>query len=231
MEVQGANAVMAAVMVGADNSSQLSFMAQVRSAEKAYEFSTVPGVTYLGSPISLTSSGTFDQTADVFHMSSTASFAGTSWTGTGMATIAGDPNGNVNLSFNVPGIGNVSWMSQIIYTTLGSGAQISRGTWSLIVGDRTFGGSGRDVLQQPLPMDGPPGPARWVWLTEQEQPLSGLPFKIESEGVVSPDGATSSFETTITTVPEPYSVALWVIGSFLFPIAHRMYRRQKHETG
>lgn len=97
MENQGENNLVIGAFFGPDPNSALVFTSMVDPVALTFSFSLNPGSTYLGLPISLSSSASFDAVNDVWDASSSVTLGTASWTiiGTYSAPI-GDPFQNSN---------------------------------------------------------------------------------------------------------------------------------------
>jgi hypothetical protein len=82
MDAQGANATLIARSFGPDSNSVLSFTANVQVGQ-SFSYSSTPGLTYLGQPLSVTTSGIFNTSTNAWEMTSSGSLGGTSLSGTG----------------------------------------------------------------------------------------------------------------------------------------------------
>ncbi len=207
MDAQGANATLLGRLFGPDPSTVLSFSSSVDEADGIFSYSSAPGSTYLGQPLSLSVSGTFDSASDLWEMSASGALGGTSLSGTGSESVTGDPLGSWLWNW---GPLDAHARSTIVFTQNENG--IIDGSYSSLTGGLSV--SDTDVATFSAEDNQNPD-GSWTWTSGSIQ-IGGYTFTINSEGSeISQEGNNllGSFQTQILPVPEPSTFTLLGIGT------------------
>jgi len=88
LQTQSDNAAFLAKKFGVDPNSNLQFATYIDALGENFAFTLQPGSTYLGQPITMNVTGTFDSRSKTWKVSSAGSLAGDNWTVTSSLTIS-----------------------------------------------------------------------------------------------------------------------------------------------
>ena len=224
MGTQGGDASLIGMFLGADAGSPLRFSSVVDPTNFSFSFSLMPGSSYLGQPMTLSSSGTFDPNTGVLSAFSSGTL------GT-MSFAISDSESWMNTSNGIQGSGD-----QILSVggdergrrrvthrhDFPDGSSVESGHFVDEHGHRI---PGSDFVN--VPDEDHPEEPDWDWGTRHGR--GGGPYSVFSTGFSPLDGGTGSFTTTISPVPEPSTLLL--IGSGFIGIAGVLRKRASPRRG
>lgn len=193
---------------GPDAFSQLQFASFVDPVARTFTFSTLPGQTYLGMSVMLTSTGTYAGNGQ-YSFAATGSIGGSPWTETGTGLWSGDPTETI--SQNVDIFRRTYAVRGAVETmTDENGVTTSQGDFVYYdINDKFQGGTtGKDVLKN----------GTWQFTFDFEpsdicgdrvfgQSGSCSPFETVASGMQGLDGV-GSFTFQNLPVPEPGTIII-----------------------
>jgi hypothetical protein len=218
IEYQGDAAGFLGIAFGPDGGSPLQYTSNVNIDGGSFFYSLNAGQSYLGLPLSLTGSGTFDPMSNMMILSASGQYGSQPFLISGSDHLTFNADGSVSRSagfdFLVDKVKLYDRHETTTYNT--DGTSSSEGWFTNKDGDKIKGTdfTGTDKWD-------PKGQSAY-----NEAGMDGLLFYINSSGFSPPDGGNGSFTTTIAPVPEPASLVLFGSAALgLFAKVRSTYKR------
>lgn len=201
-QIQGSDTVFMGRYFGSDPSSPILFNAQADFANRTITYSTVPGSTYLGQPLSLSNVAAYNAGADQWEWTSQGQLGAQSWTNTGNGQYIGDPT--IIVAGFVP-IGGIIYdyhaIVTVTFATFFPPSGTSSGTASLTLNAAVVGTA---------PISDTFNGTAFTWKFGNIT-FNNAPLGVEMRGSLSPDGA-GQFTVLI---PTPGALALLGLGGLV----------------
>jgi hypothetical protein len=223
IETEGDYAGFLGLAFGPDASSPLVFTSDVNLSATSFSFSLNTGQTYLGQPISMTATGSYNTSTDILTISSSGMLGTAAWTTSGSETETFDSSGDAIGSSDDNFLqGGVLVYDKVRYNIkyYPSGLSTDKGYYTDKNGNYIPGTDFDSFNYNPPPPPPPPPPGTWVYT---ESGTDGLPFAITTTGITS-TGGTGSFTVLITPIPEPGTLGLATFAVALLSLAVRRVR-------
>ena len=190
INAQGVDAAFLAGAFGPDGRSPLAFGSTIDDAGRSFAYATAQGSTYLGMPVSVASSGSFDAATASWNWSSAVTLGAASWVDVGSGQFLGDPDFPIDASTTILGLKLSLHIDDQILVV--NGGPESLGTATLTVGSHSFGATVHDFLFN--------GSWEWDW---RNTTFTASDVAITGVGQTPPGGGPGMFVTRIQAVPEP----------------------------
>jgi hypothetical protein len=206
MASSGLDTLVEAGIFGSGVPSTLQFSSFVNPATGSFTYSLLPGQSYLGQSISLTTVGTFDPALNSYTWTTTGLYGATPFSGSGSDAWTGDPTekGETTETWHgqqYTGSGDV----EVDVQGAGSNATSKAKNWTFTGPDGhkfgPFNGDDKWMVDPKHPFEG-----HWVysnWVSANLAFPQGL--QIHGDGFVPLNGGPGAFDLVLTpgTTPEP----------------------------
>jgi hypothetical protein len=207
MEAQGADALTLGRLFGSDASSPLHYTSSLNFAGQNLSYSTVPGSEYLGQPITVSGSVSYNPGNGSYLFNSFGILGATRWSSTGSFVGAGptypEPGLEKPVTFTIfiPPINDMEFV--IDWATYPDQTDSVVGVTFTVLGVKVASGNSWDVLDTNGLTTGD-----WYWdFTGTD--VNQHAFKVETSGFTElADGGGGSFTQYILPTPEPSSLLL-----------------------
>lgn len=219
METQGADLDFLTRQFSLSQDTTLSFTSPTDIAGYRFSYSTVPGSTYEGQPLSIISSGYFDASDERWHLTSTITVGNMQGTSIGVGQVIGDPMIHIDWGlddWNTDYHARVTVTHEVIKSAAyvvsrGLNEETRRGFFGDIV-------TGRSISSDFYETDGP-NKGKWIWDGALEA------VKISSSGFSPIEGGSGTFTANLRVLPAPSGLVLMGLGS-LGLLARALGRRR-----
>ena len=218
MGTQGGDAGLIGMFLGADANAPLQFTSFVDPTNFTFSFSLTAGSTYMGQPMTLSGSGSFDPNTGSLSALSSGTFGAESFSVSDSETWTNTTDGIAGLGDQTLSVNGSEKGRRVVTHRRFSrdGTSEESGHYVDEHGHRIPGSD----FQEPDDYDTPDDPD-WDFGTRRIR--EGGPYSVFSTGFSPLDGGAGSFTTTISPVPEPSSLLL--VGSGMLGLAGLLRKR------
>jgi hypothetical protein len=222
IQAQGLDLTWLVRAYGNDSTAVLHFSSTTDVAARTFSFTLLPGATYLGMPLMMSSIGS-GNSASAWHWTTMATLGAQSYMTTGSGQYIDPPNTEALFDLILPDL-DKDQHSDVTYDQTAA-RTVSVETTSFTMFDF---GSGKDIVYQTTQrfdtyvLQGPDA-GKWVWSDNTNNQVDGHALKMDSSGFSPLDGGAGSF--TATFAPEPSTVVLFAVGLLAICIVRRITAR------
>ena len=210
MSTSGFDALSIVEEYGLDPSVVLQYSSYTNPQTGAFSYSLLPGQTYLGEPLSLTTLGTYDPNTTTYSWTTTGEYGGQALSGYGTAYWFGDPEQQLD---HWEKVWNKDKKDYDLWHYKGTikvndGKSIFNNIRVTINGTKDHRISGKDTYTTTA------GVTQYAWtdvtacMDDEREPGTCSPLSLNGTGNVPFDGGVGSFSIQATPVPEPTSLLL-----------------------
>ena len=210
---------------GLDPSAVLQYSSYIDPQTGAFSYSLLPGQTYLGQPLSLTTLGTYDPGTTTYNWTTTGEYGSQALSGSGTAYWFGDPTQKVDQSekvWNPYKDKYDTWRYQ--GTVEVNGGQSSFKNLKVTInGAQDQKISGKDTYTTTA------GVTQYTWtdvtvcMDDERVPSTCSPLSLNGIGYTPFDGGLGGFSIQAAATPEPSS--LFLLGSGILGLASFLRKR------